>query len=159
MSSVNNCTQTPKPGEKSDSKPAELPRNIDDLRQYSRQQKQEIIDRLKREPRLSADEAFTITIQHMKATVNDISATQWGPEVKAAYREFINLTPEEQAEHWRKNYTKRRCNVRPATPAPMPSTSRRKPKPFVIQNNVLPVRNRNAGYLKHPAPGAPFTTC
>ncbi|WP_226998871.1 replication endonuclease [Salmonella enterica] len=101
-SSVNNCTQTPEGGEKSDSKPTELPRNIDDLRRYSRQQKQEITDRLKREPRLSADEAFTATIQHMKATINDVSDSQWGPEVKAAYREFIDLTPEEQAEHWRK---------------------------------------------------------
>ncbi|EGS6813511.1 hypothetical protein OS337_005077, partial [Salmonella enterica] len=100
-SSVNNCTQPPEGGEKSDSKPTELPRNIDDLRQYSRQQKQEITDRLKREPRLSADEAFTATIQHMKATINDVSDSQWGPEVKAAYREFIDLTPEEQAEHWR----------------------------------------------------------
>ncbi|EBM9947257.1 replication endonuclease, partial [Salmonella enterica subsp. enterica serovar Give] len=100
-SSVNNCTQPPEGGEKSDSKPTELPRNIDDLRRYSRQQRQEITDRLKREPRLSADEAFAATARHIKATINDASATQWGPEVKAAYREFIDLTPEEQAEHWR----------------------------------------------------------
>ncbi|EAW3045930.1 hypothetical protein FEK67_26925 [Salmonella enterica] len=100
-SSVNNCTQPPEGGEKSDSKPTELPRNIDDLRQYSRQQKQEITDRLKREPRLSADEAFTATVNSMKTAINDASATHWGPEVKAAYHEFIDLTPEEQAEHWR----------------------------------------------------------
>ncbi|ELC8786921.1 replication endonuclease [Salmonella enterica] len=100
-SSVNNCTQPPEGGEKSDSKPTELPRNIDDLRQYSRQQKQEITDRLKREPRLSADEAFTATVNSMKTAINDASATHWGPEVKAVYHEFIDLTPEEQAEHWR----------------------------------------------------------
>ncbi|EMO8006437.1 hypothetical protein WDQ52_004691 [Salmonella enterica] len=95
----------------------------------------------------------------MKTAIKDTSATQWGPEVKAAYHEFIDLTPEEQAEHWRENSMKKPCNVRPATPAPTLSISRRKPKPFVIQNNALAVRNRNAGYLKHPAPNAPFTTC
>ncbi|EIZ8864306.1 hypothetical protein MP806_004653 [Salmonella enterica subsp. enterica serovar Oranienburg] len=71
------------------------------MRQYSRQQRQEITDRLKCEPRLRADEAFTATVNSMKAAINDTSATWWGPEVKAAYHEFIDQTPEEQAEHWR----------------------------------------------------------
>ncbi|EHY0298761.1 hypothetical protein K1119_005095, partial [Salmonella enterica] len=77
-SSVNNCTQPLEGGEKRDSKPTELPRNIDDLRQYSRQQRQEIADRLKREPRLSADAAFAATVNSMKTAINDTSATQWG---------------------------------------------------------------------------------
>lgn len=57
-SSVNNCTGRFEFDERPPSERTELPQNIEELRRYSRQQRQEITDRLRKELRESSDQAF-----------------------------------------------------------------------------------------------------
>lgn len=106
-SSVNNCTgrteSTEKPPSEmavsadktapDDSSVTELPLNIEDLRRYSRQQRQEITSRLRKSARESSDQAFTRT------SIDDESALTWGPKVTAA--KDMSLTPEEAERRWR----------------------------------------------------------
>ena len=112
-SSVNNCTgragsdekppsETAVPADKTapdDSSVTELPLNIDVLRRYSRQQRQEITSRLSKSARESSDQAFTRTARSLRTSINDESALEWGPKVTAA--KDMNLTQEETELRWR----------------------------------------------------------
>lgn len=122
-SSVNNCTERSGTDEKpplkvvvpagsTPSKPAmhdgidhpdsqmtELPPNIEDLRRYSRQQRQEITSRLKKVGRESSDQAFARTARGLRTSVDDEAALTWGPKVAAA--KDMSLTPEEAEQRWR----------------------------------------------------------
>ncbi|HBS6236655.1 TPA: replication endonuclease [Klebsiella pneumoniae] len=112
-SSVNNCTGRTGTDEKppsetavsadntapDDSSVTELPLNIDDLRRYSRQQRQEITSRLRKSARESPDQAFTHTARGLRTSIDDETALTWGPKVTAA--KDMSLTPEEAERHWR----------------------------------------------------------
>ncbi|SXD60712.1 replication endonuclease [Klebsiella variicola] len=112
-SSVNNCTgrsvsdekpQSEKavPADKSatsDSSVTELPLNIEDLRQYSRQQRQEITSRLKKTGSESSDQAFMRTARSLRTSVDDETVLTWGPKITAA--KDMSLTPEEAGQRWR----------------------------------------------------------
>lgn len=112
-SSVNNCTGRPESDEKPPSETAvpadkttpdnssvtELPLNIEDLRRYSRQQRQEITSRLRKSARESLDHAFTRTARGLRTSIDDETALTWGPKVTAA--KDISLTPEEADQRWR----------------------------------------------------------
>ncbi|MFV9310540.1 replication endonuclease [Klebsiella oxytoca] len=112
-SSVNNCTGRPESDEKPPSETAvpadktapdnssvtELPLNIEDLRRYSRQQRQEITSRLRKSARESSDHAFTRTARGLRTSIDDETALTWGPKVTAA--KDISLTPEEADQRWR----------------------------------------------------------
>lgn len=112
-SSVNNCTErsasdekppseTAVPADKTapdDSSGTELPLNIEDLRRYSRQQRQEITSRLRKSARESSDQAFSRTARGLRKSINDESALTWGPKVTAA--KDMSLTPEEADQRWR----------------------------------------------------------
>jgi hypothetical protein len=76
----------------------ELPLNIDVLRRYSRQQRQEITSRLRKSARESSDQAFTRTARGLRTSIDDETALTWGPKVTAA--KDMSLTPEEGAR-WR----------------------------------------------------------
>ena len=77
----------------------ELPLNIEDLRRYSRQQRQEITSRLKNFGRESSDHAFERTARGLRTSVDDETALTWGPKVVAA--KDMSLTPEEAEQRWR----------------------------------------------------------
>lgn len=112
-SSVNNCTGRAGSDEKppsetavsadktapDDSSVTELPLNIDVLRRYSRQQRQEITSRLRKSARESSDQAFTRTARGLRTSIDDESALTWGPKVTAA--KDMSLTPEEAEQRWR----------------------------------------------------------
>lgn len=112
-SSVNNCTgrsasdkTTPSeamvPANKTapdDSTVTELPLNIEDLRRYSRQQRQEITSRLKKTSSESSDQAFMRTARGLRTSIDDETALTWGPKVTAA--KDMSLTPEEAEQRWR----------------------------------------------------------
>ncbi|ALQ83035.1 replication endonuclease [Klebsiella pneumoniae] len=112
-SSVNNCTGRADSDEKppsetavsvdktapDDSSVTELPLNIDALRRYSRQQRQEITSRLRKSPRESSDQAFMRTARGLRTSINDETALAWGPKVTAAKN--MSLTPEEAEQRWR----------------------------------------------------------
>lgn len=112
-SSVNNCTGRADSDEKppsetavsvdktapDDSSVTELPLNIDALRRYSRQQRQEITSRLRKSPRESSDQAFMRTAHGLRTSINDETALAWGPKVTAAKN--MSLTPEEAEQRWR----------------------------------------------------------
>lgn len=112
-SSVNNCTgrsasdekppsETAVPAYKTapdDSSVTELPLNIEDLRRYSRQQRQEITSRLKKTGSESSDQAFVRTARGLRTSVDDETALTWGPKVTAA--KDMSLTPEEAEQRWR----------------------------------------------------------
>lgn len=112
-SSVNNCTGRAGADEKSpsetavpaditapdDSSVTELPLNIDILRRYSRQQRQEITSRLRKSARESSDQAFTRTARGLRTSIDDETALTWGPKVTAA--KDMSLTPEEAERRWR----------------------------------------------------------
>lgn len=112
-SSVNNCTgrsasdekpssETAVPADKTapeDSSVTELPQNIEDLRRYSRQQRQEITSRLRKSAQESSDQAFTRTARGLRTSIDDESALIWGPKVTAA--KDMSLTPEEADQRWR----------------------------------------------------------
>lgn len=61
-----------------DSSVTELPLNIDVLRRYSRQQRQEITSRLRKSARESSDQAFTRTARGMRTSIDDETALTWG---------------------------------------------------------------------------------
>lgn len=82
-----------------DSQMTELPLNIEDLRRYSRQQRQEITSRLKNFGRESSDHAFELTARGLRRSVDDETALTWGPKVAAA--KDMSLTPEEAEQRWR----------------------------------------------------------
>ncbi|HGW3728899.1 TPA: replication endonuclease [Citrobacter freundii] len=82
-----------------DSQMTELPLNIEDLRRYSRQQRQEITSRLKNFGRESSDHAFERTARGLRTSVDDGNALAWGPKVVAA--KDMSLTPEEAEQRWR----------------------------------------------------------
>ncbi len=112
-SSVNNCTgrsgsdekppsEMAVPADKTapdDSSVTELPLNIEDLRRYSRQQRQEITSRLKKTGSESLDQAFVRTARGLRTSVDDETALTWGPKVTAA--KDMSLTPEEAEQRWR----------------------------------------------------------
>ena len=122
-SSVNNCTGRSRTDEKQplkvavpagttpseptmhagidhpDSQETELPLNIEDLRRYSRQQRQEITSRMKNVGRESSDQAFERTARGLRTSVGDETALTWGPKVVAA--KDMSLTPEEADRRWR----------------------------------------------------------
>ena len=82
-----------------DSSVTELPLNIEDLRRYSRQQRQEITSRLKKTGSESSDQAFVRTARGLRTSVDDETALTWGPKVTAA--KDMSLTPEEAEQRWR----------------------------------------------------------
>lgn len=112
-SSVNNCTgrsasdekppsETAVPADKTapdNSSVTELPLNIEDLRRYSRQQRQEITSRLRKSARESSDQAFTRTARGLRTSIDDETALTWGPKVTTA--KDMSLTPEEADQRWR----------------------------------------------------------
>ncbi len=112
-SSVNNCTgrsasdkktlsETAVQADKTapdDSSVTELPLNIEDLRRYSRQQRQEITSRLKKTSSESSDQAFMRTARGLRTSIDDETALTWGPKVTAA--KDMSLTPEEAEQRWR----------------------------------------------------------
>ncbi|MGI7029392.1 replication endonuclease [Raoultella ornithinolytica] len=112
-SSVNNCTGRAEPDEKLPSETAvpadktapdnspvtELPLNIEDLRRYSRQQRQEITSRLRKSARESSEQAFMRTARGLRTSIDDETALAWGPKVTAA--KDMSLTPEEAEQRWR----------------------------------------------------------
>lgn len=112
-SSVNNCTgrsasdekppsETAVPADKTapdNSSVTELPLNIEDLRRYSRQQRQEITSRLRKSARESSDQAFTRTARDLRTSIDDETALTWGPKVTAT--KDMSLTPEEADQRWR----------------------------------------------------------
>ncbi|MDU1457277.1 MAG: replication endonuclease, partial [Klebsiella sp.] len=111
-SSVNNCTGRSASDEKQpsemavpadktapdDSSGTELPLNIEDLRRYSRQQRQEITSRLRKSARESSDQAFARTARGLRTSIDDETALAWGPKVTAA--KDMSLTPEEAERRW-----------------------------------------------------------
>ncbi|HDY7099727.1 TPA: replication endonuclease [Klebsiella pneumoniae] len=112
-SSVNNCTGRARSDEKppsetavsadktapDDSSVTELPLNIDVLRRYSRQQRQEITSRLRKSARESSDQAFTRTARVLRTSIDDETALMWGPKVTAS--KDMTLTTEEAERRWR----------------------------------------------------------
>ncbi len=112
-SSVNNCTGRSASDEKPppetavsayksvphDSSVTELPLNIEDLRRYSRQQRQELTSRLRKSARESSDQAFTRTARGLRTSIDDETALTWGPKVTAA--KDMSLTLEEADQRWR----------------------------------------------------------
>ncbi|TAI05074.1 replication endonuclease [Klebsiella pneumoniae] len=112
-SSVNNCTgrvesdqkpprETAMSAYKSsphDSSVTELPLNIEDLKRYSRQQRQEITGRLRKSARENSDQTFMRTARGMRTSIDDETTLAWGPKVTAA--KDMNLTQEEAEQRWR----------------------------------------------------------
>ncbi|WP_407046638.1 hypothetical protein [Raoultella ornithinolytica] len=82
-----------------DSSVTELPLNIEDLRRYSRQQRQEITRRLRKSARESSDQTFMRTARGLRTSIDDETALAWGPKVTAA--KDMSLTPEEAEQRWR----------------------------------------------------------
>lgn len=77
----------------------ELPLNIEDLRRYSRQQRQEITSRLKKSGSESSDQAFMRTARDLRALIDDEAGLMWGPKVTAA--KDMSLIPEAAEQRWR----------------------------------------------------------
>ncbi|ENZ8460721.1 replication endonuclease [Klebsiella pneumoniae] len=112
-SSVNNCTGRAESDQKlpretamsayksspHDSSVTELPLNIEDLKRYSRQQRQEITGRLRKSARENSDQTFMRTARGMRTSIDDETALAWGPKVTAA--KDMSLTPEEAEQRWR----------------------------------------------------------
>ena len=86
-------------GDSPGSSGAEVPLNIEDLRRYSRQQRQEITSRLRKSARESSDQAFTRTARGLRTSIADETALAWGPKVTAA--KDMSLTSEEADRRWR----------------------------------------------------------
>ncbi|ENK5206683.1 replication endonuclease [Klebsiella aerogenes] len=98
-SSVNNCTGHSESDEKAPPERTEIPLNIEDLRRYSRQQRQEITSRLRKYGRESSDQAFTRTARSWRTSIDDGFVDEWGPKVAAAVE--MGLTSEEAEQRWR----------------------------------------------------------
>ncbi|WP_213733626.1 replication endonuclease [Citrobacter europaeus] len=104
-SMVSACSPIPESSE------IEFPLNIEDLRRFSRQQRQEITNRLKNYGRESIDNAFMRTACYLRTSVEDETALMWGPKVVAA--RDMSLTPEEADLRWReqlRNEAERRAD-------------------------------------------------
>ncbi len=82
-----------------DSSVTALPLNIDVLRRYSRQQRQEITSRLRKSARESSDQAFTRTARDVRISIDDEIVLTSGPKFTAA--KDMRLTPEEAERRWR----------------------------------------------------------
>lgn len=82
-----------------DSSVTKLPLNIEDLKRYSRQQRQEITGRLRKSARENSDQTFMRTARGMRTSIDDETALAWGPKVTAA--KDMNLTQEEAEQRWR----------------------------------------------------------
>ncbi|EMW0821564.1 replication endonuclease [Klebsiella pneumoniae] len=98
-SSVNNCTVSAGTDKKTPPEMTELPRNIEELRRYSRQERQEITDRLRKAPFESSDQAFARNARMLRTLIDDETALAWGPKVTAA--KDMSLTPEDAEKRWR----------------------------------------------------------
>ncbi|HDU5924503.1 TPA: replication endonuclease [Klebsiella aerogenes] len=154
-SSVNNCTgrsasdekppsETAEPADKTapdDSSVTELPLNIEDLRRYSRQQRQEITSRLKKTGSESSDQAFVRTARGLRTSVDDEAALTWGPKVTAA--KDMSLTPEEAEQRWREQLrieAERRADNYAAAVA---EYQKKKAEAELLRQNVVGAINQN----------------
>lgn len=77
----------------------ELPLNLDELRRLSRQQRQELTNRLKKYDRENSDEAFLRTARAMCTFVGDENSWIWRPEIVAAKKS--DLTSDADDYRWR----------------------------------------------------------
>lgn len=59
-------------------KMTELPRNIEELKRYSRQERQEITDRLRKVPLEISDQAFARNGRMLRTLIDDKTALTWG---------------------------------------------------------------------------------
>lgn len=75
-----------------------LPRNIEELRRYSRQERQEITDRLRKAPLESSDQAFAQNARMLRTLIDDETALSWGPKVTST--KDMSLTPEDAEKRW-----------------------------------------------------------
>lgn len=98
-SSVNNCTASAGVYKKTPSERIELPRNIEDLRLYSRQQRQEITRRLRKYPRESSEQAFARNASDLRISIDEEAALTWRPTVTAV--KDMSLKPEEAEQRCR----------------------------------------------------------
>lgn len=98
-SSVNNCTVITEMDEKTSVERMEIPVNIEDLRRYSRQQRQEITLRMKKAPRENSEQSFMRAARELRASIYDSSALPWGPKVAAG--KGMSMTQEEADQRWR----------------------------------------------------------
>lgn len=154
-SSVNNCTgrsasdekppsETAEPADKTapdDSSVTELPLNIEDLRRYSHQQRQEITSRLKKTGSESSDQAFVRTARGLRTSVDDEAALTWGPKVTAA--KDMSLTPEEAEQRWREQLrieAERRADNYAAAVA---EYQKKKAEAGLLRQNVVGAINQN----------------
>ncbi|QEV93971.1 replication endonuclease [Klebsiella aerogenes] len=154
-SSVNNCTgrsasdekppsETAEPADKTapdDSLVTELPLNIEDLRRYSHQQRQEITSRLKKTGSESSDQAFVRTARGLRTSVDDEAALTWGPKVTAA--KDMSLTPEEAEQRWREQLrieAERRADNYAAAVA---EYQKKKAEAELLRQNVVGAINQN----------------
>lgn len=159
-SSVNNCTGRSASDEKppsetaltadktapDDSSVTELPLNIEDLRRYSRQQRQEITSWLKKTGSESSDQAFVRTARGLRSSVDDETALTWGPKVTAAKN--ISLTPEEAEQRWRAQLrieAERRADNYASAAA---EYQKKKAEAALLRQNVAAAINQNQNSLQ-----------
>ncbi len=159
-SSVNNCTgrsasdkkppsDTAVPADKTapnDSSVTELPLNIEDLRRYSRQQRQEITSWLKKTGSESSDQAFVRTARGLRSSVGDETALTWGPKVTAA--KYMSLTPEEAEQRWRAQLrieAERRADNYASAAA---EYQKKKAEAALLRQNVAAAINQNQNSLQ-----------
>ncbi len=154
-SSVNNCTGRSASDEKppsemavsadktapDDSSVTELPMNIEDLRRYSRQQRQEITSRLRKSARESSDQAFTRTASGLRTSIDDKTALTWGPKVTTA--KGMSLTPEEAGSAGASNYGSRRNGARITTRRRLRNIRRKKLEAALLRQNGAASINQN----------------
>ncbi|WP_185022485.1 hypothetical protein [Raoultella terrigena] len=84
---------------KTPSERIELPLNIEDLRRYSRQQRQEITSRLRKYPRESSEQAFARNASDLCISIDEEAALTWRPTVTAV--KDMSLKPEEAEQRCR----------------------------------------------------------
>lgn len=159
-SSVNNCTGRSASDEKppsetaltadktapDDSSVTELPLNIEDLRRYSRQQRQEITSWLKKTGSESSDQAFVRTARGLRSSVDDETALTWGPKVTAAKN--MSLTPEEAEQRWRAQLrieAERRADNYASAAA---EYQKKKAEAALLRQNVAAAINQNQNSLQ-----------
>ncbi|EPK6498860.1 replication endonuclease [Klebsiella aerogenes] len=159
-SSVNNCTGRSASDEKppsetaltadktapDDSSVTELPLNIEDLRRYSRQQRQEITSWLKKTGSESSDQAFVRTARGLRSSVDDETALTWGPKVTAAKN--MSLTPEGAEQRWRAQLrieAERRADNYASAAA---EYQKKKAEAALLRQNVAAAINQNQNSLQ-----------
>lgn len=125
-----------------DSSVTELPLNIDVLRRYSRQQRQEITSSLRKSARESSDQAFTSTARGLCTSVDDETALAWGPKVTAA--KDMSLTPEEAECRCVNSCGSRQSGARITTPRRFRNIRRKRPKPQCARRSNRNRRKRTA---------------